>query len=142
MRLRPFSREHYRQLEDRNALLFNSPTEMSTAMLQCLERENSWTLEQDGTVIGCGGTLLRWPGRSEAWLLLCRDSGPHMLAVVRAIHKILDGTVSTRIECTVRQDFTPGHKLMRLLGFVVETPQLRKFGPLGEDHIGYVLIRE
>ena len=41
-------------------------------------------------------------------------------------------------ESTVRRDFALGQRWARMLGFEIETPVLRQFGPEGEDHVGYV----
>ena len=42
---------------------------------------------------------------------------------------------------TVLKDFKQGHRWAKILGFELETPTLRAYGPAGEDHAGYVRIR-
>lgn len=99
---------------------------------------NSRTIAlSDGTTLFCGGTLQHWPGRHMAWALIDAKAAPHMLFVTRATRKFF-GNVSGRIEFTVRCDFPAGHKFAKLLGFEVETPLLKAYGPEGEDHVGYV----
>ncbi len=48
------------------------------------------------------------------------------------------GSVKGRMEFTVRKDFAAGHVFARLLGFEVETPCMKSYGPFGEDHVGYI----
>lgn len=102
-----------------------------------LEKQNSWTAVLDGAPVACGGTLLQWPGRHQAWMYMNEGTGPHMLPLTKAVARALGG-VKGRVEFTVRADFAQGHRWARLLGFEVETPLLKGYGPEGEDHVGYV----
>lgn len=63
-----------------------------------------------------------------------------MLRALRAMDANL-AKIRGRIEMTVRADFTKGQRWAQLLGFSVETPVLKNYGPLGEDHTGYVRIQ-
>lgn len=109
-------------------------------VLAQLERENSWTCIVDGAVVMCAGTVKQWSTRHTSWALLNRElSPPHMRWLTQETRKNLAG-VAGRVELTVRADFPQGQKWARLLGFEVETPLLKMFGPEGEDHIGYVRI--
>lgn len=107
------------------------------ATLMTLEQQNSWTVVVDGEPVACGGTMMQWPGRHQAWMYLNKDSGQHMLLVTRAVRRALD-KVAGRVELTVRSDFEQGHRWAKMLGFTVESPKLEAFGPEGEDHTGYV----
>jgi hypothetical protein len=108
------------------------------SVLAQLEQENSWTGIVDGEVIFCAGTVAQWPTRHTTWALLQETlSRQHMLWVTKEVLKGL-ATVKGRIELTVRTDFPAGKQWARMLGFQVETPLLKMFGPEGEDHIGYV----
>lgn len=109
------------------------------AILQVLERQNSWTGVVDGEPMACAGTVEQWPGRYVAWAHLSRASGPHMGWITRQVRKNLEG-VKGRVELTVRADFPAGLRWARLLGFEIETPILRRYGPEGEDHVGFVRL--
>lgn len=105
-----------------------------------MEAGNARTvLTDDGVALMCGGTLQHWPGRHMAWALFDKKAAPHMLAITRATKTFFD-EVQGRIEFTVRCDFAAGHKFAKLLGFEVETPLMRMYGPEGEDHVGYIRV--
>ena len=106
-------------------------------ILQFMERSNSFTLVVNNMPVLCGGTFEQWPGRHVAWAYLNKTTGKHMLWTTRKARDIL-GAVKGRLEMTVRSDFAAGQRWAKMLGFEVETPRLRQYGPEGEDHIGYV----
>lgn len=113
---------------------------LSAATLGVLEAQESYTGMVDGEVVACAGLVRQWPTRHIAWALLNREKAPaHILWISRAVRAHLAG-VKGRIEMTVRADFPQGQRWAELLGFKIETPRLEKFGPEGEDHIGYVRI--
>ena len=64
-----------------------------------------------------------------------------MVFIAGAVQRAL-GRVKGRVEFTVRADFEKGHRWAKMLGFTVESPLLRAYGPLGEDHVGYVRFNE
>ena len=130
-RIVPFQRWHVGWLQEDGMFRFDFGT------LQTLEQQNSWTAVVDGDPIACGGTIQQWPGRHIAWMYLNSKTGPHMRFLTAEVLKGLR-QVQGRIELTVRQDFAAGHRWARILGFVVETPLLRGYGPEGENHVGYV----
>ena len=107
--------------------------------LQVLEKLNSWTAVVDDAPVACGGTMLQWPGRHIAWAYLNQKTAPHMLWLTREAKKKLQ-RVDGRIEMTVRHDFEQGHRWASILGFKIETPVLQAYGPLGENHVGYVRL--
>lgn len=112
---------------------------MSTGLMRHLEGQNSWTGVVDGEPIVCAGTIEHWPGRHQAWAYLGLNSGPHMTWITLAVRKNLK-TIRGRIECTVRADFELGQRWAEMLGFEIEAPRMRQYGPEGEDHIGFVRI--
>lgn len=96
----------------------------------------AYTLLVDNLPVLCGGTIEQWPGRHTGWAFLNKTTGRHMLWTTRQAREVL-GRVKGRIEMSVRADFAAGHHWARLLGFEVETPRLKQYGPEGEDHVGY-----
>lgn len=136
----PFKRWHYEWLAAAGAPVEGQTIVLDNATLTALERANSWTGVVDGDPIVCAGTMKQWEGRHYAWAYLAKNTGPHMLWITRQVRKgFMD--VRGRIEFTVRSDFAAGLEWARLLGFKVETPCLEKYGPNGEDHVGFVRIQ-
>jgi hypothetical protein len=39
---------------------------------------------------------------------------------------------------TVRKDFVQGHRWAQMLGFEMETPEMKAYDPQGATHVGYV----
>lgn len=111
--------------------------EFDPTLSKYLETENSWTLVGGDVPLLCGGTMKQWPGRHTAWAYLNRHTGPQMIRTTRAAKWII-AQANGRIESTVRADFPEGHRWVKLLGFEVETPILKRYGPMGEDHVAYV----
>lgn len=107
-----------------------------------LERGNSFTLLVDDVPVACGGTIEVWKGHYNGWAYISRAAAPHMLRITRYTRQILKSAGPGRITATVVSEFKNGHKWAKLLGFSVETPRLEKYGPLGEDHVGYKLIQD
>lgn len=104
--------------------------------------DNSWSLlRADGAALWCGGTIPQWPGRHLGWSYVSQHAGPYMTRVTRKAIAVLNQATG-RTEITVKADFAEGHRWAKLLGFEVETPLLRAYGPDGEDHVGYVRFVE
>lgn len=135
-RVVPFRRWHYNWLLERESLEGGS-FHLSPQIAEQAEHENSWTGVVEGAPIACAGTMLYWPGRHMAWAYILLGVRRHMPWVTEEVKKALD-RVPGRIELTVRRDFPAGQRWAERLGFTVETPCLRAFGPEGEDHVGYV----
>lgn len=135
----PFKKWHYEWLGPaaEGAAVPVVPDEV----LESMERGDSWTGVVDGDIVACAGTVQQWPGRYVAWAYLGLNSGPHMRWITRETDKHLS-KMKGRIELTVREDFDAGHRWAKLLGFEVETPRLRRYGPAGENHVGYVRVNE
>lgn len=139
-RLVPFQRWHLGWIRNGGEAV-GGEGGLTPEVLAQLERQNSWTVVVDGFAIACGGTMMQWPGRHIAWAYLNPYTGPHMLFITQAVEKKL-AEVDGRVELTVRKDFEKGHRWAKMLGFRVETPTLEAFGPLGEDHVGYVKVNQ
>lgn len=135
----PFRAHHYEWLAESNPTADGGMFTVTDRVLMQLEQQNSWTGVVDGTPIACAGTYIQWPGRSTAWAYLGKNTAPHMKWITKAVLANLAG-VKGRIELSVRADFPAGQRWARMLGFEVETPCLKAFGPQGEDHVGFVRI--
>lgn len=132
-----FKRWHLSWLMEHSAAAGGMGPWLSPAERMALEQLDSVTVTYNGDVIACGGVVPQWAGRSIGWAYLNDLSPRHMVAITRAAQELVARTPG-RIELTVRADFPPGQRWARMLGFEVETPLLRRYGPEGEDHIGYV----
>lgn len=132
----PFRRWHLSWLGDTTADGMTYTLDLDTA--RELEKTGTcWTGLFDGDPIACGGMIPIWGNRKQAWMLLNEKTGPHMFWITKQVAEILERTKG-RIELTVRADFELGHRWARMLGFEVESPLLKSYGPQGEDHVGYV----
>lgn len=143
-RLEPFEAWHMRALGIADSVDGINATEMlSDTDCKMLERTDAWTLfNSEGDVVACGGTIRQWRGRHTAWMYITPLAARCMVKLTRLVQQVLEETAG-RIEMTVREDFAPGHRWARLLGFEVENPPgvLKRFGPDGENHVAYVRIQ-
>lgn len=139
LRVVPFKRVHYEWLRESNPTADGGMFVAPEGVLSQLEQQNSWTGVVDGTPIACAGTIQQWPGRHMAWAYMGRNTGRHMVWITRAVRANL-AQVKGRIELTVRADFAAGQRWAEMLGFRVETPCLERYGPHGEDHVGYARV--
>ena len=136
-RVVPFRRWHYAWLADGFRAAEGGDFRLSPGALASLEGENSWTGLIEGEVMVCAGTIAQWPGRHTAWAYVARGTLRHMPWITAETKKALDA-VKGRIEFTVRADFPAGLRWAKTLGFEVETPLLKNYGPEGESHVGFV----
>lgn len=139
LRAVPFKSYHYEWLAQDNPTADGGMFTPTSGLLSQLEGQNSWTGVADGAPIVCGGTYVNWPGRHSAWVYLGRNTGRYMKWITKNSLANL-ANVKGRIELSVRADFEIGMKWAEMLGFKMETPLLKQYGPLGEDHVGFVRI--
>lgn len=99
-------------------------------------------LSPDG-VICVGGTCEIWPGRAIAWSLVAADAGRYMVALTRAVRRVLDAGGYKRLEMCVDAEHAAGCRWARMLGFELETPApMRAFTPTGRAAYLYGRVRE
>lgn len=139
-RVVPFKHWHYEWLIGHESLEYG-PWKPPVNAMSALERENSWTGVVDGEVVVCAGTIQQWPTRHVAWAYIAQRTGVrrHMPWITEETINALN-RVKGRVELTVRVDFPAGQRWAQRLGFHIETPCLKMFGPEGEDHIGFLRI--
>jgi hypothetical protein len=130
---------HLEWLEARGLPPGGGYTTFDERLRKGLEAAFTWTTMWGDEPVACGGLIEVFPGRYGAWGFLNEGTAPHMVRVTKDTAWIMN-QVKGRIEASVRKDFEPGHRWMKMLGFEVETPTLRMYGPEGEDHTGYVRI--
>lgn len=140
MHIIPFQSDHIFQLRLQNAQeLFYA--KFSPHYARALEDSgNGWTAMRDGRPIACAGFVEQWEGRALAWALMAEDSGPHFVAITRAVKRAIAMARWHRIEAQVDAEFGAGLRWAEMLGFEIES-KMRKFTPEGRDAFMYVRIK-
>lgn len=106
-----------------------------------LESVGGFAVIEGDCALALGGILPRWPGCGMAWTWLSRGWRRHARALTEIARIHLDTSECHRIEAGVRCDYARGHAWVRRLGFELETPLARKWGPDGADYAIYVRVR-
>lgn len=94
----------------------------------------------DGQVMAIAGLIPIWEGRALVWALLSRHSGPHFRSLHRRVSAFLDAQSVRRMEATVYEGFTQGHRWLRMLGFECEG-LMRAYTPDGASQYLYSRVR-
>lgn len=92
--------------------------------------------EHDGRIIACAGIAVQDFGMGTLWALVSQDAGRHMVRLDKCVRRLLEIPQLRRIEASTLADFEPGCRWLELLHFEREGVK-RKYGPNGEDHMGY-----
>jgi hypothetical protein len=100
----------------------------------------AWTAMVDGEPIACGGFHYPWKGRAQAWAVLSKAAGAHMVALTRAVLRGMRACPAARIEAHVNAAFEAGSRWAEMLGMQREA-LCRRYHE-GQDFWAYVLIRE
>ncbi len=127
-----------------------NPQPANISMANMLSREHwlrieqqrfSYTMRVEGRVVACTGVFEYWPGRGEVWAILDKDCKEEFLYIHKAAKRFFEVCPVNRIEATVELGFPEGHRWMRLLGFELEAPVLKKYFPNGSDCSLYAKVR-
>lgn len=141
MKVEPFKVEHLRRMDVQEAQRYLLP-HVNWEHLRHLEHPQwSHTALEGDHVFACYGTVPLAGSRAVAWAYLSDDAGRKMVGLVRAMRSFLQATPFRRIEAFVDADFSAGHRMIRLLGFELETPRKRAHRVDGGDSSEYVLLR-
>lgn len=86
--------------------------------------DTSFTLEEDGKVIGVFGLYDTGCGRGQLFSYISKEAGSYMLKMVRQLKALIDEgmkkTNIVRLEFTVLEDFEHGNRFAKMLGFECE----------------------
>lgn len=140
MELVRFKPEHAHQIQEQEATAYLRPMISEAHLAVLAAQEHSYTIMRGGLPIACGGIIQHWPGRYEAWAMLEASRPKDFLTIHNATRRFLQTQIHTRIEAVVECGFQAGHRWLRLLGFDLESPYMRRYGPDGRDYSMYVRV--
>jgi hypothetical protein len=98
-----------------------------------LEALGGWAAV-DGDVLAIAGILPRWEGVGLGWAWLSRGWRKHARLITETVRIGLEDAPYHRIETGVKHGYGRGERWAEMLGFVMETPLARKWGPDGSDY--------
>ena len=133
--------EHMQQmdLQDGQAYLASFITQEH---MDWLTTQESYTIVHEGEVLFIGGLTEPWAGRAQVWAYLGRTAGKHLRFIHKQVLKFLALYDGMRVETTVDEDFQPGHRWVKMLGFECETPKgMRAYRPEGTTHYLYSRVK-
>ena len=139
MKFVPLRAEHAMAIADLEGV--HSGFEITPEVAVDLETVGGIAGIRSGCVVGCAGVLPLWPGVGLAWAWLGRGWRADARKITNYIRGYLDDAPFHRIEAGVRVDYARGHRWMHSLGFEMETPVARKWGPDGGTYSIYVRVR-
>lgn len=136
----PYKAEHLDKLDLQEGQQYLA-VYLKPDLRKLLEGEYSFTGFDGDKVVGCAGLLPQWENRGIVWAYLASDSGRHFPAIHKAVKRFLDAAPFNRIEATVDAEFEPGHRWVKMLGFKLEAPLMRKYRPNDGDSALYARVR-
>lgn len=101
------------------------------------KQEHSYTILANGIAVACFGAIVLWKNRAEAWAIIDKFSGKYFISIVKIMKRTIDLYGYKRLEAAVQLDFEQGHRLVKILGFDLEAPLMRKYGITGLDYSLY-----
>lgn len=78
-------------------------------------------LSSTGVPAAAGGIVPIGDDQGEAWAIVGEAARPLVVPIIRMMSHFLDQTTFRRIQAVVKSDFGPGHRLLKALGFRVES---------------------
>ena len=138
----PYMAEHLHALRLQSAQqpCISWMAEGHAELLERLENVTAFSGLDGEEVLGCAGVLKLWEGRYAAWAFLSGNCGRRFVAIHRAVKTFFAMNDFRRVEAEVATDFTEGHRWIRMLGFELENPRMRKYFPDGSDASLYVRV--
>lgn len=102
----------------------------------------AFTALVDDEVVMCGGVVQGGVNRWQIWALMSEKTGKHMVQITRETKKFLETMSLPRVETHVRSDFKAGHRWLKMLGFINETPNgMKAWGDEGKDYCQYARVK-
>lgn len=103
----------------------------------------AWTFLADDEIVGICGAAPMAGNRAHLWSRMSADAGKHMVAAHRMglqICERLEATGVERIEAFTLKGFEQGERWLKMLGFEMEAPVMRKFYR-GKDYSLWARVR-
>lgn len=139
---RPFRAEHLRYLRPQAVQRQDHAVLASSDYGDIAQKHFSLSAWDGHRCVAAAGMVPVFAHRAVVWAILSEEAAPHLLSIVRKMRGALDLSPFKRVEMTVRVGFEPGHRLARLMGMKLETPEpLRSYGAFDEDEMLYARIR-
>lgn len=143
IQLAPLTEQHVRDLTPQAEQSFESMEERIEFAMEYAAAGPAYAVIASCGVIALGGTAQVWPGRGIAWSLVSDSAGPYMVALTRAVRRVLDASGCKRLEMCVDAEHPAAIRWAELLGFELETPKpMRAFTPAGRAAYLYGRVRE
>lgn len=126
MRIIPFEATHLAGISPQPAQYDMTPFLglLSQRITPFLQPHLSFSAEEGGIVVGCGGVLPQWSGVGIAWTVLSEAALGRPIAFARAVARTLVGIEEKgrfrRIQASVADGHGEGHRFAEFLGFVAE----------------------
>ena len=103
---------------------------------------HSYSILDEGRLVGIGGLVPKSPGRDEVWAVLAPRVRHLMPEITNLVRLVLDRAETNRIECAVRCDFPAGHQWAHMLGFTAEAECLAAYDSEGYDCSMYARVKK
>lgn len=110
--------------------------------------ENCYTSIFQGDIVSVGGVIVLREGVGEFWLMLtanCKKNNIYrviaLAAIVEKMEELINNNNLKRVQAIIRTDFPQAIKMIKVLGFVNETPEgMKNYFPDGCDAYLYARI--
>lgn len=103
--------------------------------------KETYTLRINGRIVACFGLVPYWEGRAEAWAIIDKDCKHEFVALFKTMKRMIHDSPVPRIEATINKNFREGHRWIKLLGFELEAPTMKKYGVKGHDYSLYARVK-
>lgn len=136
----PLTAEHAMRLGPLEGI--HSGYEMTPEMAAEAEVSGGYAgIDDGGNVLAIAGVAQKWPGVGLGWAWLAKGWRKHARRITAEVITVLNQSDFPRIEMGVLCDFEKGHRWAERLGFEVETPCAKSWGPDGKDYTIYVRLK-
>ena len=141
-RIEDFRAEHIWLLEPQPEQVLEKEG-ISQEMARAIEMSGSgYTIFEDEKPIMCAVLIKVTNERGSLWALVSKDISKCTVRGYRLIKRLLESSRFRRVESIVMTRFKSGHKLNKMLGFKLETPDgMEHFGKNGETYSLYSRVK-
>lgn len=138
IRFVPLRAEHVMALGE--VIAAHSGTPLTPEVAVELEAIGGETAIDGDKVVAVAGIMPMWQGTGLGWAWLAKGWRRHARAITERIIGALEQSDLHRVEMAVRHDYEPGKRWAERLGFTLETPRARMWGPDKRDYSIFVRL--